>query len=69
MKNQNLMLLLKYTAIAGNVLFVLWVSFNAIKEGFSGTLPEKLSYVGLMGLLTINSFLVLTKAPQHELKN
>ncbi|HEY2583023.1 MAG TPA: hypothetical protein VGI43_14515 [Mucilaginibacter sp.] len=69
MKNQNFMLLLKYAALTGNVLFVLWVSFNAIDEGFKGTLPEKFSYVGLMGLLAVNSFLILTKAPVQQLKN
>jgi hypothetical protein len=55
----TLILLLKIGAIAGNLLFILWVSFNALKEHFSGTIYEKISYVALMGLLTVNIFLLI----------
>lgn len=55
----SIILLLKAGAIAGNLLFILWVSFNAIKEHFSGTIYEKISYVALMGLLVTNCFLVI----------
>ena len=41
MKNVNLSTLFKYLAIAGNVLFILWVTYNGIDEGFQGTLVEK----------------------------
>jgi len=27
-------------AIGGNILFMLWVSYNGLKEGFQGTLWE-----------------------------
>ena len=54
-----LLVLLSYAAIVGNVLFILWISYNAIKDGFRGTLPEKVSYIILMGLLTTNIFLIL----------
>jgi len=50
---------LKSGAIAGNVLFILWVSFNAIKEHFSGTVYEKISYVALMALLITNCVLII----------
>ena len=30
----NLSTLIKYLAIAGNVLFILWVTYNGIDEGF-----------------------------------
>jgi hypothetical protein len=53
--------LLKWAAIIGNILFVLWILFNGINEGFQGTVIEKISYIGLMGLLTINSFLLIRK--------
>lgn len=56
-----LIALLSYAAIVGNILFILWVSYNAIGDGFRGTLPEKVSYVILMGLLTTNIFLILYK--------
>lgn len=55
----SLIKLLKWTAIAGNILFMLWVSYNAMHERFQGPLWEKLSYVGLMGLLIINCILLL----------
>ena len=48
--------ILRYAAIGGNILFMMWMTYNGIKEGFHGTLPEKASYVGLMGLLAINTF-------------
>jgi hypothetical protein len=51
--------LLKYGAIAGNILFVLWVTFNAIDSDFSGTIYEKISYVTLMGLLLTNCVLLI----------
>ena len=66
METNKLVFLLRYAAIAGNVLFILWVSFNAIKEGFSGTLPEKFSYVGLMGLFTTNCFLLITRFQNNK---
>jgi hypothetical protein len=55
----SFILLLKSGAIAGNVLFILWVSFNALKEHFAGTVYEKISYVALMGLLITNCFLLI----------
>ena len=59
MKNKDFILLLKYGAIAGNVLFVLWVTFNAIDSGFAGTVYEKISYVTLMALLITNCVLLI----------
>jgi hypothetical protein len=45
-------------AIAGDLLLVLWVIFNAIDSGFSGTAPEKASFVGLIILLSLNAALI-----------
>ena len=61
MKNISLYNLLKYVVIAGNVLFILWVTYNGIDEGFSGTLVQRVSYVGLMLLLTLDTVLILRK--------
>ena len=61
MLSKQFIALLRLAAISGNILFVLWVTFNGLKEGFSGTIYQKLSYIGLMGLLSINSFLILRK--------
>lgn len=52
-------------AIAGNIIFVLWILRNGINEGFAGTLPEKLSYIGLMGLLAVNSILLVSARKQQ----
>lgn len=69
MKKNNLVLLLKQAAIAGNILFILWVSYNAIKEGFSGTLPEKVSGAGLVGLLIVNCFLLINYTFKNQTTN
>jgi hypothetical protein len=53
--------LLTWAALTGNFLFILWISYNAISEHFRGTIYQKLSYIGLMGLLIINSILILRK--------
>ncbi|MGA3291830.1 MAG: hypothetical protein ABSC49_01640 [Candidatus Microgenomates bacterium] len=52
---------LRYLAILGDVLFILWVSFNGIDEGFSGTIYQKLSYIGLVSLLILNIGLLYPK--------
>ena len=64
MKNIGLYNLFKYIAVAGNILFILWVTYNGIDEGFRGTLVEKASYVGLMLLLVLNMVLILRKEKQ-----
>ena len=46
MENISLYNLFKYLAIAGNVLFILWVTYNGIDEGFRGTLLETFHVVG-----------------------
>jgi len=45
-------------AISGNILFMLWITLNGLKEHFRGTIYEKLSYAGLIGLLMVNSLLI-----------
>ena len=53
--------LLSLLAIAGNILFVLWILYNGINESFHGTTIEKISYITLMELLAVNAFLLLRK--------
>jgi hypothetical protein len=53
--------LFKYAAVAGNVLFVLWMLSNGINEGFKGTIYQIVSYIGLTLLLTLNTVLLLQK--------
>lgn len=63
--NSNLRQLLTWFAIAGNIMFILWILMNGINEGFQGTLLEKVSYISLMGLLAINSFLLINKTKKN----
>lgn len=69
METKPLITLLRSAAICGNILFVLWILFNAMDEGFRGTLPEKLSAIGLIGLLSVNCVLLLMKPLQKQLKS
>lgn len=62
MLNKQFIALLRFAAISGNILFVLWVTLNGLKEGFHGTIYQKLSYIGLVGLLSVNSFLILNRS-------
>jgi SNF family Na+-dependent transporter len=68
MKNDKFSLtaLLSLAAIAGNILFTLWILYNGINEGFQGTTIEKLSYVTLMGLLVVNAFLLIRNRRQQS---
>lgn len=51
--------LLRYAATFGNVVFVLWMLFNGIDEGFRGaTGPQIASYIGLTVLLGLNTLLI-----------
>lgn len=59
MSSKARLLLLRYATITGNIIFILWILYNGISEGFAGTLLEKLSYIGLMGLLVVNSAFLL----------
>lgn len=52
---------LKYLAVAGNALFILWLLYNGIDEGFRASTYELMSYIGLTGLLILNSVLLFVK--------
>jgi len=49
---------LPFFAAAGSILFILWILYNGINEGFAGTSMEKVSYISLMGFLAINTILL-----------
>jgi hypothetical protein len=52
----------KYLAIFGNILFILWILYNGINEGFKGVTPVQFaSYIGLTTLLVLNIFLLSRK--------
>jgi hypothetical protein len=52
---------LRNIAVAGNIIFVLWILYNGINEGFQGTFLEIVSYIGLMILLLLNAFLIYSR--------
>jgi hypothetical protein len=49
---------LRYAAIAGDVLFILWVLRNGLEQGFRGTPAEVGSFYGLIALLVLNAALL-----------
>jgi amino acid permease len=52
--NKNLIFkLLRYLAILGNIVFVLWILYNGIDEGFQGTRVQIASYIALILLLIL----------------
>ena len=59
METYKLNSLLRYAALTGNILFILWISFNAMDEGFKGTLIQKLSAIGMVILLILNCVLLI----------
>ena len=65
-ENSPVIELLSWLAIAGNILFVLWILYNGINESFQGTMIEKISYITLMGLLTVNALLLIRKNRKHS---
>jgi hypothetical protein len=47
-----------YAAILGNIVFVLWIIYNAIDEGFQGTIYQIASAIGLILLLSLETMLL-----------
>jgi len=63
MTNHKQISLLRSLVIAANILFILWMTWNGIDEGFGGTIYQKMSYVGLTVLLIFNIILIIKKSP------
>jgi len=61
MRNKQLLFFVRYAAVIGNILFLLWITYNGIEEGFRGTIYQKLSFAGLSVLLLVNSFFLVSK--------
>jgi hypothetical protein len=61
MENSEMYNFLRHIVIAGNIIFVLWILYNGINEGFQGTPIEIVSYIGLMVLLLLNAFLIYSR--------
>jgi hypothetical protein len=52
---------LRVLAVAGNVLFIGWLLFNAIDDGFRGPPPQIVSGIALIGLLVLDSVLIWSR--------
>jgi hypothetical protein len=58
--------LFRAAAIMGNVVFILWITYNGIDEGFKGTPVQVISYIGLVTLLLLNTVLLLLRRGRRE---
>ncbi len=61
--------LARYVAISGNVIFVFWVLFNGVDSGFSGSSVQVASYLALLGLLGLNTALIVRSSPVARTSN
>ena len=50
---------LVWIAVGGDGIFIAWLVYNAIDDGFRGTGPQIASGVGLVALLALNVYLLL----------
>jgi hypothetical protein len=50
--------LLRYVAIVGNGVYILWIVWNGINEGFKSTPVQVVSYLGIITLLALNGVLL-----------
>ncbi len=62
MKPDRLPRLLTSVALLGNGLFLLWILYNGINEGFQGTVVEKASFAALLVLLVLNIVVIAGRA-------
>ena len=66
MTTKLLLKLLRIAAILGNVLFILWITYNGIDEGFRGTPVQVASYIALVALLLLNIVLLARNHPERN---
>ncbi len=45
---------LRWAAMGGSALFILWIVYNGVDSGFQGTPVELASYLGLIAVLLLN---------------
>jgi hypothetical protein len=67
-KNQFLQII-RYATMSGNILIIFWILFNAMDEGFKGTLPEKISFIVVLSLLAANTWLLFNKSKNTQKLN
>jgi hypothetical protein len=64
MPDKPLISFLRYAAIVGNIVFLLWILSNGIKEGFKAPTEEKFYYIGVMALLAISSLCLFNRTSE-----
>ena len=60
--NEKMMKFLTALAIVGNIVYVLWITYNGLDEGFSGSAVQSVSYIGIMLLLALDAVLLIRKS-------
>lgn len=55
-------------ALPGNAIYLIWVIFNGINDGFDATPFQKMSYFGLLTLLVINLVLLSSKDKHYRVQ-
>ena len=50
-----------WLALAGNSVFIVWVLYNGIDEGFRGTPAQIASWLLLTALLVLDSALIVSR--------
>jgi hypothetical protein len=61
MRFRNKESLMRRSVIAGNVIFVLWILYNGMNEGWKATLVQLVVYIILIVLLLLSSFMLISK--------
>ena len=57
-KNGSIYKTVKYIALAGNVLYILWILYNAVDSGFQERPVQMVALTGLLILLILNILLI-----------
>jgi hypothetical protein len=63
--NKETYAVLKYGAIAGSIIFLLWIIYNGIDEGFKATPREMLGYILVLMLLALNAALLSSEFARY----
>lgn len=67
MKKITILDLFCYIALAGNGIYIFWIVYNGIDEGFQATRVQLVSSIGLLRLLSLNIFLLSRNAKRGNI--
>jgi hypothetical protein len=56
--NSSIYKTIKYLALAGNALYILWILYNAVDSGFQDKPVQIVALTGLLILLILNILLI-----------